>query len=392
MFNRGKNNDPIHPFPYDVYFWTVVVLAAAGLADSIYLSISHYRVYTDIAYESLCAISRSINCDTVSQSPYSIILGVPVPVWGVIGYTLFLILLSFARTAAANRKRMWSFLFCIALLYSIYSLILAAISSFIIHSYCIMCIVSYGINFLLLYYTWLIRRRFDRTGFWRSLREDFRFIVQYRQRFLAALTPFAGAVIILWVVFPVYWYFTPPVLSSEVPTGVTADGHPRIGSENAELEITEFADYMCFQCNKMHYYLRKLMARYPGKIKIIHRHFPMDHRVNPLVKRPVHQGSGILALFAIYAATQGKFWQMNDLLFSVAREMEQIDTRFLAESAGLDARELSRSLNDPQIWQNLRDDMTAGFKIGVTGTPTFVIDGEVYHGMIPLEILTKIID
>jgi len=63
----------------------------AGVLDSIYLSISHYRVYTDIAYESFCAISKSINCDTVSHSPYSVFIGVLVPDRGIIKYTLFIL-------------------------------------------------------------------------------------------------------------------------------------------------------------------------------------------------------------------------------------------------------------------------------------------------------------
>ncbi|MBU3949567.1 MAG: hypothetical protein KJ826_15285 [Proteobacteria bacterium] len=43
-------------------------------------------MYTDIGYESFCAISKAINCDTVSQSPYSVFLGVPLAIWGVAGY------------------------------------------------------------------------------------------------------------------------------------------------------------------------------------------------------------------------------------------------------------------------------------------------------------------
>nr|CBX30216.1 hypothetical protein N47_D30250 [uncultured Desulfobacterium sp.] len=74
------------PFPFPIYFGTIAFLLFAGLADSIYLSVHHYLVYTDIGYESFCAISKAINCDTVSQSPYSIFLGVPVAIWGVAGY------------------------------------------------------------------------------------------------------------------------------------------------------------------------------------------------------------------------------------------------------------------------------------------------------------------
>ena len=69
---KEKKNKPL---PFVVYWLTVLMLTGAGLAAAIYLSVSHYRVYTDVDYKSFCAISRAINCDTVSQSPYSIFAG-----------------------------------------------------------------------------------------------------------------------------------------------------------------------------------------------------------------------------------------------------------------------------------------------------------------------------
>ena len=383
---------PIRPLAFGVYLWTVVFLAAAGLAVSVYLSVSHYLVYTDVAYESFCAITRSINCDTVSQSPYSIFLGLPVPQWGVIGYIVFLALLPFAGMRAAAKKRMWSILFALALLLALCSIVLATVSTFLIHSFCIMCIVSYGINFFLVFYTWLIRRRFSDETLRSGMRNDLRYAAPHRKLLLAAAAALAAALVVWWSAMPVYWYFTPPALAAEIPTGVTADGHPWIGAAKADLVITEFADYMCFQCNKMHYYLRKLMVRYPGKIKLVHRHFPMDEKVNPLLQSPVHVGSGALSILAIHAGRKGRFWQMNDLLFSIAREVDQIDTGTLADAVGLDAADLSQALGDPKNWKHLQDDLTAGFKLGVTGTPTFVIDGRVYHAKIPPEILSRITD
>ncbi len=92
-----KKSDKIKPFPLYVYFSVILILILCGIVVSGYLSVSHYRVYTDIDYSSFCAISKAINCDTVSQSPYSIFLGIPVPIWGVIGYIFLLatLLLSF---------------------------------------------------------------------------------------------------------------------------------------------------------------------------------------------------------------------------------------------------------------------------------------------------------
>ncbi|MBW2611649.1 MAG: hypothetical protein JRE12_04685, partial [Deltaproteobacteria bacterium] len=75
----------IVPLPFAWYFIPTVVIGIFGLSNAVYLAVSHYRVYTDMAYKSFCAVSRAINCDTVSHSPFSIFLDVPVPVWGVAG-------------------------------------------------------------------------------------------------------------------------------------------------------------------------------------------------------------------------------------------------------------------------------------------------------------------
>jgi uncharacterized membrane protein len=172
------DNKSIKPLPFPVYYWTVALLALGGLVNSIYLSVSHYRVYTDLGYSSFCAISKAINCDTVSQSPYSITFSLPVPVWGVIGYTLFLFVLIFTSIKSFNRGQVWSLLMLIALIFSCISIGLAAVLTTFIRSYCIMCILSYGINFALLFFTALTRRRFGTGNFIDGLRQDINFFLQ----------------------------------------------------------------------------------------------------------------------------------------------------------------------------------------------------------------------
>ena len=388
---KKKQKKAIQPLAFGIYLWTAVVLAAVGLVDSIYLSVSHYRNYTDIGYESFCALSRAINCDTVSQSPYAIFLGIPVPVWGVIGYVFVLLLLLIAGTRAARPKRVWAMLVVVALLYSGYSVVLAVISHFYINSYCIMCIVSYGINFLLLFLSWLVWRRFEVGRLMISLRQDLTFLRQKSRFSTAVFLPFCAGVMILWLSIPAYWSLKPEAIAADVATGQTDDGHPWIGSENPALVITEFADYLCFQCNKMHFYLRRLASRYPGKIKIIHRHFPMDHAVNPIVQKPLHQGSGILALLAIYAGTEDRFWQMNDYLFATARSEAKIDLRTVADAVGMDYNKLAQSIRMPRIRQQLHADIIDALKLGITGTPAFLIDGRLYTAQIPPEVLTRVI-
>ena len=365
-----KKKQAIKPLPFLVYYIAVTLLSLGGLLVSLYLSFSHYKVYTDITYKSFCAISKAINCDTVSQSPSSILWGMPVAVWGVASYFFFLCVLGLAYQRDARTRRLWALLVLIALGFSGYSVLLALISTFIVHSYCIMCLVSYGVNFTLLFYSDLVRRRFKDTGFWRSLKLDILYLLGYRWRLAGMLALFGIALIAGTNFFPRYWELTPPRASAKIATGITADGHPWIGASDPELVITEYADYRCFQCKKMHYFLRQLIASQPTKIRLVHRHFPMDHEFNPLVKEPFHVGSGKLALLAIGAVKGGKFWQTNDALFAISNT-EELDLREFGELVDIDASELARSLNDDNNIKKLRADIVSALKQKISGTPAY---------------------
>ena len=387
--NRTKVTNPL---PFYVYLSAVAILTLVGLADSIYLAISHYRVYTDIGYKSFCAISKAINCDTVSQSPYAIMLNMPVAIWGAIGYAFILILIFIAGSRNAGKERIWSLIFWVTLVFSGHSLILALISTYIIRSYCILCLVSYGVNLALLFYTWLIRRRFSNCGLMANTQKDILFFRENKVKSILLFATFFTAAIFTWAFFPKYWNIQPPRTSAHISTGITASGYPWIGAENAVVEITEFADYQCFQCRKMHFFLRQLVAENPDKIRIIHRHYPMDHEFNPIVSEPFHVGSGKLALLSVYAASKNKFWQMNDLLYGIAGQKKPIGTKELSKILNLDSNELARSIKDRNIRYRVKHDIYTGNKLGITGTPAYLIEGEIYQGQIPPEIINKILN
>jgi len=382
-----KRKRPIQPLPFAVYYYTVLSIGLIGLFVSTYLSYSHYRVYTDVGYKSFCAISKAINCDTVSQSAYSIFWGLPVPVWGIIGYMFLLLFLLIAKNKNAGNNRVWTLLFLVAAGFTLYSIILAVISTFYIHSYCIMCLVLYAVNLLLLFYTHMIRSRFKSGGLIDGFKKDIQFLKTKRSSVIGIFAPFFSVVILLLLFFPTYWQFAPPVLLSKTDSGITAEGHPWIGAQNPKLIITEYTDYKCFQCKKMHFFLRQLIAKHPDKIRLVHRHFPMDHAVNPIVKEPFHVGSGKMALMAIQAASQNKFWQINDILFEMAREGDVIDLRELAARLGMDPKTLARSVNDPAARRLLQHDILSALKLKISGTPAFVINGNVYLAQIPPEII-----
>ena len=373
---------------YSFYFIPGCMLVLTGFLTALYLSVSHYRVYTDIACSSFCAISKSINCDTVSQSSYSILLGMPVPVWGTIGYVFLILLFLFLFHKKNTEKRLWSIFFCIVSLFSIYSLVLAFISTFYIHSYCLMCILSYAINFVLMFYAYVVINRFGDCGIWKGFFKDVSYLKSRSSSFSLLAKIFLAGVVFLWIFLPKYWVLDIKEELVNPPSGVAEDGSHWIGAQNPEITIIEYTDYLCFQCKKMHFYLRSLVAENPNKIRLVHRHFPLDTEFNFAIKEDLHSGAGKMAMLAIYAGLKDRFWEMNDLLFQIDHSKGTIDLNELALKINLKPEELAWALDQTAIRLHLKRDIALGAKAGVTGTPSYIIKGKLYLGTIPSDLLS----
>lgn len=376
-----------------IHFRAALLLTLTGLADSIYLSISHYRNYSDITYRSFCALTRTVNCDTVSQSVHSIFLGLPVPLWGVLGYFLFLALLLLSRPSSKKGAPVWSLLFILSLFFSLYSVFLGAVSAYLVRSYCLMCIVSFAVNFALFFITFRMAGRNPTQRFPVQIGQDLKTLSRQPKGALAAIGLMFGLCLGgFYNQIPPYWELGSVVPDKELSSGETEEGYPWIGAEKPELTISVFSDYLCFQCYKMDQFLLDLVNQYPDELRLVHRNFPMDHLYNPLVTQPFHTGSGDLAMIALYAHLKGKFWEANTLLFELGRKKEDFQVTVIAEALNLDPREMAAALNHEWFRRRLKHDIAVGLDLGVKGTPAFVIDEQLYESNIPVDVLKKITD
>jgi protein-disulfide isomerase len=113
----------------------------------------------------------------------------------------------------------------------------------------------------------------------------------------------------------------------------------------------------------------------------------MDHAYNPLVKEPLHVGAGKLALLSIFAAEHSKFWEMNDILFNLGKDIKLINMKSLAEQCDLSGKDLPGILKKPSILLKLVKDIREGMTLGIGATPGYLIEGKVYIGQIPPDIL-----
>lgn len=364
----------------------IISLSSIGITTSTYLSFAHYLNFTNLEHQSFCAISKSLNCDTVAQSPYSIFINIPIATWGIIGYLFF----SFFLLICNPRKTVFpgtTLLFIISCIFSLVSLALALVTTLKIHSYCIVCIFTYGVNFCLLLVTFMAQGRFGQGSFLKTLLYDLKFLQNKKKQFATLLGALITALTICLLFYPRYWLFAPFPENTNIEHGITEDGSPWIGAQNPSITITEYADYLCFQCGKMHHHLRHLINQYPDQIRLVHRHFPLDSKVNPLIKDDVHPNSGLLSFFAIAAQKQDLFWQVNDALFREARAKQSISFSTIAQETGMNLVQFQEKLKDPQLHQKLAGDIRSGLRLNITATPSYVVNGTVYSGTLPKEVI-----
>lgn len=361
-----------------------LALCLAGLAVAADLTSIHYRVHTDPRYQSFCAISKEVNCDTVAQSDWSVFLGLPVSVWGLFGYAAMGLL---AAWGLLHRSRAWPWgLLLLLSSFSVaVSLVLLGISKLVIHSMCLMCMASWTISLALLVLAVLAVRK---VGVVAALKDDVAELMEQSVQTLMVVVVAAAALGITWTLYPHYWELSGPVGPGTLETGVDESGNPWIGAREPKLVVEEFSDYQCPFCSKAHLSLRDLVATRADKVRLIHRNYPLDQACNPVVKGKFHEFACERAKAALCAGEQGKFWQMNDLLF-LGQRKRALDVAMLAKKLGLDEPRFGSCMSSSGVAEHLKADMAAAARHGIKGTPSYVVGGELLIGQLDPQELDK---
>jgi len=163
---------------------------------------------------------------------------------------------------------------------------------------------------------------------------------------------------------------------------ISADDDPFIGPEDAPITIIQFAEFQCPYCGRAKEIMDQVIEKYPGKIKMVHRDFPLSF----------HDRAIPAAVAANCANEQGQYWPMYDALMSNQRALTDADLLGHATKLKLDLDKWSTCLKDPAQVAEVQADFEDGSKAGVQGTPAFFINGIFLNGAVPLEQFTTIID
>jgi protein-disulfide isomerase/uncharacterized membrane protein len=358
------------------------LLCLLGVGVSVELSRIHIFVHTDPSYHSVCAMSEGVNCETVAASPWAVFAGLPVSLWGVLGY---LTMGSLALWGASKRRLHtawpWGSLLLLSGFATAVSAILATISFSRIDSLCLFCMTSYAINGVLLIVA-ILATRPSRGWPINLLGLDVRAALA-RPRLIVPLALVGlTAVVLLEVFVPPYWRTTGWSDLPRLASGIDEQGHHWIGAEKPALTIVEFSDYECPHCRAAHKSIRLAAAKFTDKVRLAHRHLPLDMACHPGIQRPFHARACLFAEAAECAGLQGRFWDMNDALFAIQERVkaQDVDPVDLAVRLGIDRGQFKRCLEKRETAQRVQEDLREAMQRRLDGTPTFIVGEKVFLG------------
>jgi protein-disulfide isomerase len=164
---------------------------------------------------------------------------------------------------------------------------------------------------------------------------------------------------------------------------VSADKGFVRGVQEAPVTIVEFSDFQCPFCKTGTATVKQVLEKYPGKVKLVFRDFPIPN-LHPAAPK-AHQA-------ARCAAEQGKFWEYHDLLFENSPRQGPEDLKQYAKDLRLDPSPFAQCLESGKHEADVNRDVEEGSRLGVTATPTFFINGRQLVGAQPLTAFQKLID
>jgi len=153
------------------------------------------------------------------------------------------------------------------------------------------------------------------------------------------------------------------------------------GPRDAEIVLVEFADYECPYCEKVTPGLQQLRKEYGDKVAIAFKDLPL----------PMHHRAEKAAEAARCAGAQGKFWEYHDVLFS-SKALDIPDLKKHARALNLDGDRFDKCLDNGDMTELVKKDLEEGKSLGLSGTPSFFINGHFFSGAVDYAALKQMVD
>lgn len=190
---------------------------------------------------------------------------------------------------------------------------------------------------------------------------------QRRAEYLAGLSEKAGVKLLL----------EPPRFSLSLPASA-----PTSGPADAPVVVVEYADYQCPYCQRAEENVQALLKRYAGRIKLVHRDYPLES----------HPQARAASEAAHCAGEQGRFFEYRHGLMVEPGDMQASDLRRRAEALRLDLPAFGTCLSTGRYREQVESSLKEGQELGVSSTPTFFVNGRMLLGARPLEDFVEVVE
>jgi len=149
---------------------------------------------------------------------------------------------------------------------------------------------------------------------------------------------------------------------------------PSAQADQALIQIVEFSDFQCRACKDSAGLKSQILAKYPGKVEFIYRHYPLIS---------IHPNAMGAAQAAEVASSFDKFWEMHDVLFAKQEEwaelgQDQAKEKFIqyAQELKIEKDPFTALLNNDTVKNAVQSDITLGNQVKISATPTFFVNGK----------------
>jgi Na+/H+ antiporter NhaA len=207
---------------------------------------------------------------------------------------------------------------------------------------------------------------------------------------LGALATILVAPLVTWVVLRIVRRLPAPVRARQIARTAAelldlADDvdphrdHIR-GPEDAPVTLLEYGDFECTYCGLAESAIRDLLSSMGEDVRYVWRHLPLND---------VHPHAQLAAEASEAASAQDRFWDMHDILLNHQGELRPSDVLGYAKQLGLDVERVGEDLRRRAHAQRISEDVASADESGVSGTPTFFINGRRHYGAYDIDTLTE---
>lgn len=146
---------------------------------------------------------------------------------------------------------------------------------------------------------------------------------------------------------------------------------PREAGNESLVTLLEYGDYQCPHCAASAPIVKQLQKHFGEALRFAWRHFPLTE---------IHEMAEAAAETAEWAAANGRFWEMHDLLLANQEDLGDSLLLELADQIGADDQDLAEALEQDAFAESVAADVESGEEAGVHATPTFFINGVKHEG------------